>query len=199
MHFSIFRLNSFCGGFYTLLLIHGTLATITNHTLKMKDTLEYKILKYLKENDNGEYLDMSKFITDLKLLRIKLDSLSEKPNKYISFDGGSCIMFGNGTTIGNDCILAKIELNGLKYLSEVERENKIITNNGILIQDSDFSNSQNKNTINEQPNIKPDQKSPLKKAWELFTNNKLIVLLIGISIEEITWGNVWKFMFDLFL
>ncbi|MGG5487121.1 hypothetical protein [Gaetbulibacter sp. PBL-D1] len=65
---------------------------------------------------------------------------------------------------------------------------------GTLIQDSDFSKSQNTNNINEQPSIKPDQKSPLKKAWESVSNNKLFVLIVSVVIEEIAWGNIWKFI-----
>ncbi|MDN3666642.1 hypothetical protein ACFFU1_09635 [Algibacter miyuki] len=100
----------------------------------MKDTLEYKILKHLKDNDNGEYIDLSEFISDLKLLRIKLSSLSKKPEKYITFNGGTDIRFGDGNNFKRECTLAKIEFSGIKHLNEIENGNKSITNNGILIQ-----------------------------------------------------------------
>lgn len=96
----------------------------------------------------------------------------------------------------------KVEEELIKSTRKKESENKSIINNynnvGQVIQDSDFSNSQNTNRVNEQPKIKLDQKAPFKKAWELFSNNKLILLIIGVLIEEITWGNIWKFISDLF-
>lgn len=78
----------------------------------MKDTLEYKILKHLK--DNGEYIDLSEFISHLKLF-----SLSKKPKKHITFDGGTNIRFGNGNNFKRECTLAKIEFSGIKYLNEI--------------------------------------------------------------------------------
>lgn len=66
---------------------------------------------------------MSEFISDLKLLRIKLSSLSEK---YISFDGGTDGRLGNVTNFKRECTLAKIKFNGIKSLNEIENGNKSI-------------------------------------------------------------------------
>tara|TARA_R110001592_G_scaffold301634_2_gene573045 strand:- start:5369 stop:5845 length:477 start_codon:yes stop_codon:yes gene_type:complete len=157
----------------------------------MKDTLEYKILKHLKDNDNGEYVDMSKFTGDLKLLRIKLNSLSKKPEKYISSDLGSSIWFGDGDKIERNCILAKIEFNGIKYLSEIEKES--IINNGVFIQDSSFKNSPIKNKVNAEPNNKPEQKSLVKKIF----SSSWTLLFAGILIEELTLGKIWEYICSL--
>ena len=167
----------------------------------MKDTLEYKILKHLKENDNGEYIDMSEFISDLKLLRIKLSSLSKKPEKYISFDGGTDIRFGDGDNFKRECTLAKIEFSGIKYLNEIENENKNITNNfnnstiSQLNQESNFSNS----PTNINPTATQEKKSLIVKFWKLITENKLISgIILVIITEEITIGKIWKLISDLF-
>jgi hypothetical protein len=154
----------------------------------MKGTLEYKILKYLKENDNGEYLDMSEFISDLKLLRIKLSSLAKKPEKYISFDGGTDVRFGNGNNFKRECTLAKIEFNGIKYLGEIEKKEKTIVNIESFIggdnygnQSSNFSNSPQ--TININANIKPTEKNSLiTKFWKLISESKLISGILTVII-----------------
>jgi hypothetical protein len=48
----------------------------------MKDTLEYKILKYLKENDNGEYLNIEHLENNKELLNTKISTFLKL--KYIS-------------------------------------------------------------------------------------------------------------------
>ncbi|GAA4897814.1 hypothetical protein GCM10023311_23240 [Flaviramulus aquimarinus] len=160
----------------------------------MKDTLEYKILKHLKDNDNGEYIDLSEFISDLKLLRIKLSSLSKKPEKYISFNSGTDIRFGDGDNFKRECTLAKIEFSGIKYMNEIENGNKVITNNGVLIQDSVLRKSPIKNKVNAEPNNKPEQKSFVKKIFSSGWTLAFVMLII----EEITLGKIWKFISDLF-
>jgi hypothetical protein len=167
----------------------------------MKETLEYKILKHLKDNDNGEYIDLSGFTTDLKLLRIKLSSLSKKPEKYISFNGGPDFRFENGNNLKRECTLAKIEFNGIKYLNEIETKNKNITNNfnnstiSQLNQESDFSNS----PTNINPTATQEKKSLIVKFWKLITENKLISgIILVIITEEITIGKIWKIISDLF-
>jgi preprotein translocase subunit Sss1 len=147
----------------------------------MKETLEYKILKHLKENDNGEYVDMSKFTGDLKLLKIKLNSLSKKPEKYISSDLGSSIWFGDGDKIERNCILAKIEFKGIKYLNELENTEKSIVNNGILIQDSLLEKSPIK-----QKTVNKTEKKPSKKSWI-----EIASLVIGSIIGLI---GIWEFI-----
>jgi hypothetical protein len=135
----------------------------------MKETLEYKILKHLKENDDGEYVDMSKFTDDLKLLRIKLNSLSKKPEKYISSDLGSSIRFGDGDKIERNCILAKIEFNGIKYLNEIENQSLI------------FSINQETNKYNTNKYKPWYIKLPIN-LWKLISENKLISFITGIIL-----------------
>jgi hypothetical protein len=85
----------------------------------MKDTLEYRILKHLKDNDNGTFIEMEGFIEDEVHLMNKLASLSKKPEKYISITT-PVTLFGGGSpskTFGT--ISAKIEFNGIKYLESL--------------------------------------------------------------------------------
>jgi hypothetical protein len=153
----------------------------------MKDTLEYKILKHLKDNDNGEYIDLSEFISDLKLLRIKLSSLSKKPEKYISFDGGTDIRFGDGDNFKRECTLAKIEFSGIKYMNEIENGNKTITNNGILIQDSFLDKSPIKQKTNPAPNNNPEKKSLFKRIYSdpWIVGISLLIIAALLNAERI--------------
>jgi hypothetical protein len=170
----------------------------------MKDTLGYKILKYLSLNDNGEYIDISDLENNKTLLNSKLDSLHKE--KLISRNGRIELRSGNGTDFKINSIKAKIEFKGIEYLRNVDnsKTDTITTNNfnnstiGQVIHDSDFSNSQNTNNKKEQPSVKPDQKSPVKKAWDFISNNKLILFIFGVIFEQITWGNIWKIISNLF-
>ena len=88
----------------------------------MKDTLEYKILKYLYENDNGEYLDISFIENNSKLLNSKITEL--KKVKYIDETRTPVI---TDTYFSSKYPAHKILLNRTKRLNEIER--LIITNN----------------------------------------------------------------------
>jgi hypothetical protein len=88
----------------------------------MKDTLEYKILKHLKDNDNGDFVVMKGFIEDENKLTNKLLSLSKKPEHYISFSSPVTIFGGNSPAETFGEISAKIEFNGIKYLDNLEKE-----------------------------------------------------------------------------
>ena len=87
----------------------------------MKDTLEYKILKHLKENDNGEFINMIGFIQDEKFLLSKLVSLSTKSDKYISFNGPVSIWGSSGPVVTSKTLQAKIEFSGIKHLEYIEK------------------------------------------------------------------------------
>jgi hypothetical protein len=149
----------------------------------IKSSLEYKILKHLKKNDNGEYIDMSEFNSNLKLLRNKLSSLAKKPEKYISIDLGTSVWFGDGSKFERDCILAKIEFNGIKYLNELENTEKSIVNNGILIQDSRLEKSPIKQNINPAPKNNPEKKSLFKRIysdpWVIGISLIIIAAILG--------------------
>lgn len=88
----------------------------------MKDTLEYKILKHLKDNDNGDFVVMKGFIENEELLTNKLHSLSKKPEEYISFRRPVTMFGGDSPTETLGEISAKIEFNGIKYLDNLEKE-----------------------------------------------------------------------------
>ena len=68
---------------------------------------------------------------------------------------------------------------------------------GTVIQESDLYNSPITNEVNPEPNIKPDKKSSVKKILDSLTNNKLVILIISLVVEEITFGKIWKFISDL--
>lgn len=88
----------------------------------MKDTLEYKILKYLSENDNGEYFDISFIENNSKLLNSKITEL--KKVKYIDETRTPVI---TDSYFSSKDPVHKILLNGTNRLHEIER--LIITNN----------------------------------------------------------------------
>lgn len=168
----------------------------------MKDTLEYKILRHLKDNDNGDFIVMKGFIEDEVKLTNKLLSLSKTPEKYISFSGPVTIFGGSSPPKTFGTIAAKIEFNGIKYLNEIEKEDKIktINNSGVYIEANDnkgtqsFDDIETKNKVNTNPKIKPEQKSLVKKIF----SNPWTLLFVGILIEELTLGKIWEYIFGLF-
>lgn len=162
----------------------------------MKDTLEYKILKHLKENDNGDFIDIRDFIDDRKLLESKLRSLSKEPGKYISAIFTFFIIGGGQPDFIDDQLKAKIEFKGLKFLDEIEKENKNITNNGIYIDKNENKGNQSfekievkKNKIKQRthPTKKPSIWAIIKsfcvKFWWTFII-PLVAIVIGILIER---------------
>jgi hypothetical protein len=168
----------------------------------MKGSIEYKILRYLKDNDNGEYINVTNIIDDRKLLESKLHSLSKEPKKYIS-TMFPVFFFGIGLPNSkNDELKAKIEINGIILLDKIENcENNITNNNfggdfeGNFIQSNNnkgnqsFEKTGHKKTNNKQV-IKPIEKksiwskiiSFLVKFWWLFVI-PLIIELIKIILE----------------
>ncbi len=155
----------------------------------MKDTLEYKILKYLSENDNGQYIDVSGLHLDKILLRSKLNGLSKE--KLILYSPPIEIRFGDGDNFKSENTKAKIEFKGIEYLNKLENENKNITNNfnsstiGQFNQSNDLSvlKTEIKQTI--QPNAKEKQQNAITSFVEKFWWQILIPLLLGIALLAI--------------
>jgi len=163
----------------------------------MKGDLEHKILKFLKDNDNGEYIDMRNFIDDRKKLEGKLRLLAKKPGEYISAIFPIFIFGVSGYK--DDTLQAKIEMNGIILLNKIENGDKNISYNnfegnfnGNFIQDSSLKKSPIKNKVNAQPKIKPEQKSFVKKIF----SSPWTILFASLILEEITLGKLWKFIFN---
>lgn len=147
----------------------------------MEDTLEYKILKYLSENNNGEPIDVSNMDTDKNRLKNALSNL--KKEKYIK-----CRIITNGN------IVAKIEFKGIKYLEEDSREkikSPIIVEN--YIAGNNYGNQLSNNSITNNTTINPKTEvkasSLIVNIWKLISENKLIssLLVVGIlwAIKEL--------------
>ncbi|WP_405611492.1 hypothetical protein [Polaribacter sp. Asnod1-A03] len=154
----------------------------------MKNTLEYKILKHLKDNDNGDFINVTNLIVDRKLLESKLHSLAEEPEKYISFISP---YFFFGVTLSNkenNELKAKIEINGILLLDKIEKGDKNITENifngnfnGTFIQDSLLDKS-----FVKQKTVNKTEKEPSKKSWI-----EIASLVIGSIIGLI---GIWEFI-----
>ena len=86
----------------------------------MTDTLEYKILKHLQENDNGDYVDLSFIDENKKLLNSKLKELIEK--KFIK---RTATPYVTDSYISSKNPVYKILIDGIKYVNEIE--SKVIT------------------------------------------------------------------------
>ncbi|MFV5696177.1 hypothetical protein ACM55G_12170 [Flavobacterium sp. LB3P122] len=144
----------------------------------MTETLEYKISKYLSENDNGIYIDIS-FLSENKNLMLQ-KSIELKKAGYLTFYPTTRI--GSSTRLQvPDC---KIQLAGKKFLSEIELKNNNITNQfnnstiSQLNQDSDFFKSPNSIKTKAAPSNNPVIKSRLNTIL-------LNPWLIGISFALI--------------
>lgn len=97
-----------------------TIAEPPEKEQKMTDTLDYKILKYLKKNDNGEYFDLTFLENNKNLLDSKIKELTKR--KLISEKKTTVIGDGYSTSkvVGH-----KILIDGIKYVNECE--SKVIT------------------------------------------------------------------------
>ena len=152
----------------------------------MKETLEYKILKYLSKNDNGKFIKVSnlnedKFLLISKIENLTKDNLIDSKNTYIR------IKVGNINSSSEIQIpVCKIQFKGIEYLKNIDKKIKSnITNNfnssaiGQLNQESTFSESPISIKTNDIPSKKPETKSRLKK---LLSNP----WVIGISLALVT-------------
>jgi hypothetical protein len=129
----------------------------------MKDTLEYKILKHLKDNENGKPITLDNFHKNENLLRLKISELVKL--KYItkvaelSLDSGFSV----------EGLRCEIRIDGIKYLNEVESQSLIFS----------INQETNKNNANK---YKPWYKKLPINIWKLLSENKLISTLVGILI-----------------
>ena len=147
----------------------------------MKDTLEYKILKYLSENNNGEPVEVSHLDAEKKRLKNGLSNL-RKENHIIC------------RVITNENIIAKIEFKGIKYLKEIENkelekvkltivaENYIGGDNHGNQSSNNFSNNPITNNTIANPNNDLKANSIMLKFWKLISENKLISSLLLVII-----------------
>ncbi|MCC9061436.1 YjcQ family protein [Flavobacterium piscisymbiosum] len=152
----------------------------------MEDNLEYKILKYLSENNNGKPIDVSNMDTDKNRLKNALSNL--KKEKYIK-----C------RVITNENIVAKIEFKGIKYLEEDSREkvkSTIIAEN--YIAGNNYGNQSSNNSITSNTTINPKTEvkasSLILNIWKLISENKLIS---GLLVVVILWAIKEIFGIDL--
>ena len=163
----------------------------------MKDTLEYKILKFLSENDHGEPLDVSKLDSNHKLLKQKLNEL--KTEKLIAYGTGINISSGDGSVNKLNFIRAKIKFKGIEYLRKIESNNNI-TNNfnnstvGQFNQDSNFSESPISIKTNEIPSKNPEMKSRLNK---LLSNPWFIGISVAVLTALLNGKRVMNFINDI--
>ncbi|UAM98382.1 hypothetical protein K8354_00715 [Polaribacter litorisediminis] len=154
----------------------------------MKSTLEYKILKFLKDNENGKPISLDNYHKNESLLKSKIAELVKL--KYIT----KVAELSLGTDFSAKGLRCKITTNGIKYLNEIESENKTTVNIENFIgrdnygnQSSNFSNSTitTNNNANSQPT---EKKNLISRFWKLISENKLIsgiLLLVIIYVLKV--------------
>jgi hypothetical protein len=162
----------------------------------MKGSTEHKILRFLKDNENGDFINITNLIEDRKLLESKLKSLSKEPEKYISYSP-PIFFFGVGLpNKENNELKAKIEINGIILLDKIEKGEKSITNNnfgGTFIQDSDLRKAR---TINKPKTV---NNTPLKKSLiEKIISHPWILLIAGLLIAAfLNSDRIMKFINEI--
>jgi hypothetical protein len=162
----------------------------------MKDTIEYKILKYLSENENGYPVDVSGLETNEILLKRKLIGLRKE--KLIKYGSGIYLNSSSGTESKINFIRAEIEIKGKEYLNNMELNNGSITNNfnnstiGQLNQDSEFFESPNRikttATKSNNPAIKSRLYRILLNPWFIGISLTLIAAIFN-SIRFMSYIN----------
>mgnify|MGYP003625564205 CR=1 FL=1 len=178
----------------------------------MKEKLEYKILKYLSNNENGEFLDISHLSENNKLLKDKISDFKKReflktrlypPN--VSTSGGLVV---SASIKPPKCLITS---QGNEYLLKIEKdfnigkvENKTINYNlkdsnvGQINQDSESSNNDSKIEINTYDTKKPIKKTIAARIFSLITENKLISgLIIGLIFEESIFGKITELIKNL--
>ena len=164
----------------------------------MKDNLEYKILKYLSKNDNGEFIDISSLNENSKTLQSTIKDL--KNNKLLE----SRKILTNGLNcVGRiDC---RIVLKGKEYINNIDKEKTVGNMNdfrgatfGQFNQDCDFLDSPISIKTNAAPSNNPETKSRLiiilSNPWVIgiflalltaVLNGKIIMNFINNILEKI--------------
>lgn len=88
----------------------------------MKHTLEFKILKFLADNNNGRFIDIAEIDLDTDFLKSAISDLKEreliltKPYPGTPWTGGFI-----GTTPSDKPEKCKIKSQGLEYLDSLEK------------------------------------------------------------------------------
>ncbi|MDP2524869.1 hypothetical protein [Maribacter dokdonensis] len=89
----------------------------------MKHTLEFKILKYLSENDNGNFVDIAQIESNVNLLKSVISDLKERkliltePYPSIPWDSSSVVIGSSPSDRPEKC---KIKLSGKEYLESLK-------------------------------------------------------------------------------
>jgi ABC-type ATPase with predicted acetyltransferase domain len=161
-----------------------------NH--KMKKTLEYKILKYLHDNENGKPISLDNFIENEDLLRRKVSELFRE--KKITKD--SELSLSTGFSISG--IKCMITTKGVKWLHDIKKENKSIFNNSNIIIGNNKGTQSFEKTYVKKNNTKHKMypnKNP--SIWEIIISfcvkfwwKILIPLAIGIVLILIKKGDI---------
>lgn len=129
----------------------------------IKSSLEYKILKYLKDNENGEPINLDDFHKNESLLRSKISELVKL--KYIT----KVAELSLGTDFNIKGLRCEITINGIKYLNEIESDNKTTINirNYIGRDNNGIQSSGNIELKSpfKQKTVNKTAKEPNKKSW----------------------------------
>lgn len=145
-------------------------------------------LHELIESLNLSKGDMSLFINNIsKVKRFLID------NNYCKYYNNSHLLMYL-TETGRDYFKPK-EVNDKGNTYNVHIKNSSV---GQFNQDSLLENSPITKNVNAEPNINPAKKSSVKKILNSVTNNGFFILIVGIVIEEITIGKIWKYIVQLF-
>jgi hypothetical protein len=88
----------------------------------MKDTLEYKILKYLSKNNIGRFIDISEIELDTDFLKSVISDLKDR-ELILTEPYPVTVWKGNwiGTTPSEKAEKCKIKSKGLEYLDSLEK------------------------------------------------------------------------------
>lgn len=155
----------------------------------MINTLEYKILKYLNDNDTGDLIDVSNLESNISNLKQRLKEL--KNEKLISYRTGYNMTLGDGSSINEKKLEAKIVFKGKEYLNMLEKDNKSVVIENYIGGDNygnqsrnNFSNNPIINNTTAKPSSEFKQKSIILKFWKLISENKLIS---GFLLVVIFW------------
>jgi hypothetical protein len=159
----------------------------------IKSSLEYKILKHLKDNENGRPISLDNFHKNENLLRSKISELVKL--KYIT----KVAELSLGTDFSVKSLRCEIRIDGIKYLNEIESENKSITNNGIYIEANDNKGTQSFEKIEVKKNNTKHKTYPNKNhsIWQMIKSfavkfwwQILIPLIIGVVLILIQKGEI---------
>lgn len=151
----------------------------------MTETLEYKILKYLSENDNGIYIDISFLSENKNLMLEKVREL--KKLEYLTFYPTTRL----ASSVPSPTPKCKIQLAGKKFLSEIELKNDNVINHfnnstiGQFNQSDELSVLKTEMKQMIQPKEKEKQQNAIAESIGKWFWQIVIPLLIGIVLLAI--------------